>query len=171
MPSKRTVVELFDKNELQSIVAEYDLAVADKRAKDQLIDAVASSKKATLKAVLPAFSRDRLKALCRTLGLDPSGREKAALIERLTGKPSRVPLPFSKGRSEKKKTKVTNYNNSADFEKNLWDTANKLRGTVESSEYKHVVLSLIFLKFISDKFEERREQLINEGKASRCCVL
>ena len=37
------------------------------------------------------------------------------------------------------------------FEKALWDSANKLRGTVESSEYKHVVLSLIFLKFVSDK--------------------
>ena len=36
------------------------------------------------------------------------------------------------------------------FEKELWDTANRLRGTVESSEYKHAVLSLIFLKFASD---------------------
>ncbi len=46
----------------------------------------------------------------------------------------------------------------------LWDTANKLRGSVESSEYKHVVLSLIFLKFVSDKFEERRAELVAEGK-------
>jgi type I restriction enzyme M protein len=50
------------------------------------------------------------------------------------------------------------------FEKNLWDTANKLRGSVESSEYKHVVLSLIFLKFASDKFEERKAELLAEGK-------
>ena len=40
------------------------------------------------------------------------------------------------------------------------DVANKLRGTVESSEYKHVVLSLIFLKYVSDKFEERMQELI-----------
>ena len=46
----------------------------------------------------------------------------------------------------------------------LWDSANKLRGTVESSEYKHVVLGLIFLKFASDKFEERRREIIAEGK-------
>jgi len=39
------------------------------------------------------------------------------------------------------------------FEEALWDTANKLRGKVESSEYKHIVLSLIFLKFSSDRFE------------------
>ena len=50
------------------------------------------------------------------------------------------------------------------FEKELWDTANKLRGSVESSEYKHVVLSLIFLKFASDKFEERRQELIDEDQ-------
>jgi type I restriction enzyme M protein len=46
----------------------------------------------------------------------------------------------------------------------LWDTANKLRGTVESSEYKHVVLSLIFLKFASDKFAEREQELIDAGQ-------
>ena len=52
---------------------------------------------------------------------------------------------------------------SANFEQHLWDTANKLRGSVESSEYKHVVLSLIFLKFISDKFEAQRQSLQDQG--------
>jgi type I restriction enzyme M protein len=49
------------------------------------------------------------------------------------------------------------------FEQSLWDTADKLRGSVESSEYKHVVLSLIFLKFVSDKFELQRQKLIEQG--------
>lgn len=50
------------------------------------------------------------------------------------------------------------------MEETLWASANKLRGTVESSEYKHVVLGLIFLKFVSDKFEERKQELLDEGK-------
>lgn len=50
------------------------------------------------------------------------------------------------------------------IEETLWDSANKLRGTVEPSEYKHVVLGLIFLKFASDRFEERKRELIAEGK-------
>jgi type I restriction enzyme M protein len=50
------------------------------------------------------------------------------------------------------------------IEETLWNTATNLRGSVESSEYKHIVLGLIFLKFASDKFEERRQQLISEGK-------
>ena len=49
-------------------------------------------------------------------------------------------------------------------EETLWDAANKLRGTVEPSEYKHVVLSLIFLKFANDKFQMRQQELIAEGK-------
>ena len=50
------------------------------------------------------------------------------------------------------------------IEETLWDSANKLRGSVEPAEYKHVVLGLIFLKFASDKFEERRKELVAEGK-------
>ncbi len=54
--------------------------------------------------------------------------------------------------------------NGNSMEEALWNSAIKLRGTVESSEYKHVVLGLIFLKFASDKFEERRQEIITEGK-------
>lgn len=50
------------------------------------------------------------------------------------------------------------------IEVTLWDSANKLRGSVESAEYKHVVLGLIFLKFASDKFEEHRKTLIAKGQ-------
>lgn len=50
------------------------------------------------------------------------------------------------------------------IEVSLWESANKLRGSVEPSEYKHVVLALIFLKFVSDKFEEQRQKLIKDGK-------
>lgn len=53
---------------------------------------------------------------------------------------------------------------SKPIEVTLWDAANKLRGSVEPSEYKHVVLSLIFLKFSSDKFELHRAKLIADGK-------
>ncbi|MCU5101269.1 type I restriction-modification system subunit M [Bacillus cereus] len=60
--------------------------------------------------------------------------------------------------AKKKQTKQVS------MEESLWDAANKLRGSVEASEYKHVVLGLIFLKFASDKFEERRETLIFEHK-------
>lgn len=62
-----------------------------------------------------------------------------------------------------KENKKAPNKNVKGFEESLWDAANKLRGSVESSEYKHIVLSLIFLKFISDKFEKQREKLISDG--------
>ncbi|MCL4433657.1 MAG: type I restriction-modification system subunit M [Actinobacteria bacterium] len=45
------------------------------------------------------------------------------------------------------------------LEQRLWDTADALRGNQEPSEYKHVVLGLVFLKYISDRFEERRQAI------------
>lgn len=52
------------------------------------------------------------------------------------------------------------------IEEALWESANKLRGSVEPSEYKHVVLSLIFLKYAYDRFEELRNELIESGKGN-----
>ncbi len=52
-----------------------------------------------------------------------------------------------------------------DFETQLWAAADKLRGHMDSSEYKHVVLGLIFLKYISDSFEEVHTQLLKEKDA------
>lgn len=51
------------------------------------------------------------------------------------------------------------------FEATLWATADKLRGNLDAAEYKHVVLGLIFLKYISDAFEERHAQLAAEKGA------
>lgn len=49
------------------------------------------------------------------------------------------------------------------FEKKIWDAACVLRGNIDASEYKSVVLGLIFLKYISDRFEEKYQELLAEG--------
>lgn len=56
-------------------------------------------------------------------------------------------------------------NNTASigFEKQIWDAACVLRGNIDASEYKSVVLGLIFLKYISDRFDEKYQQLVEEG--------
>ncbi|AXC66600.1 TPA: type I restriction-modification system subunit M [Salmonella enterica subsp. enterica serovar Newport] len=57
---------------------------------------------------------------------------------------------------------ITNGNNTASigFEQQIWAAADILRGNIDAAEYKHVVLGLIFLKYISDKFEERYQALL-----------
>jgi len=51
------------------------------------------------------------------------------------------------------------------YEAQLWQMADTLRGTMDAAEYKHVVLGLIFLKYISDAFEERHAKLLAERAA------
>ena len=55
--------------------------------------------------------------------------------------------------------------NTADigFEKEIWDAACVLRGNMDASEYKSVILGLIFLKYISDSFESKYMELVEEG--------
>src|SRR2546429_1846209 len=52
-------------------------------------------------------------------------------------------------------------NNGANlgFEETLWQAADKMRGHMDAAEYKHVVLGLVFLKYISDAFEDRHQEL------------
>src|SRR5690554_2398878 len=51
------------------------------------------------------------------------------------------------------------------FEEKLWSMADKLRGSMDSSEYKHVALGLLFLKYVSDAFEEKYDALQEEAYA------
>ena len=55
--------------------------------------------------------------------------------------------------------------NTESFCQSLYKAANKLRKNIDAAEYKHVVLGLIFLKYISDSFEELHSKLVNgKGK-------
>ena len=59
-------------------------------------------------------------------------------------------------------------NNSATigFEKQIWEAADVLRGNMDASEYKQVVLGLIFLKYISDRFESKYSALKKDGEGA-----
>ena len=51
------------------------------------------------------------------------------------------------------------------FEEKLWAAADKMRGHMDAGEYKHVALGLIFLKYISDAFQERYDAIKKEPHA------
>lgn len=60
---------------------------------------------------------------------------------------------------KKKISKKSSNTVSIGFEEKLWLAADKLRGSIDAAEYKHVVLGMLFLKYISDAFQSRREEL------------
>lgn len=63
-------------------------------------------------------------------------------------------------------TKKKAYNKAdVGFEAELWSAADVLRGSMDASEYKHVILGLIFLKYISDSFEAKRAELLEDPYA------
>ncbi|MFH0889948.1 MAG: class I SAM-dependent DNA methyltransferase, partial [Candidatus Aenigmatarchaeota archaeon] len=57
---------------------------------------------------------------------------------------------------------MTNNGSNLGFEQKLWQAADKLRNNMDAAEYKHVVLGLIFLKYISDAFKELYDKLKND---------
>ena len=73
---------------------------------------------------------------------------------------------MARGRKKKAKTdpdaKPGSQGAVTGYEADLWRMADTLRGSMDAAEYKHVVLGLIFLKYISDAFEERREAVLAE---------
>jgi type I restriction enzyme M protein len=174
MPQKREVLQLFTRDELAAIVDRFELSASDRRSKEALVDAVASSKKATLTEVLPELSRDRLKELCRAFELDDGGREKSVLVERLTGSRAAESAPASKkngsstnGASSKAIEPVEvipGVKLTVDrLEGYLWSAADILRGSIDSSDYKNFIFGILFLKRLSDRFEEECEILVKEG--------
>lgn len=171
MPSKRSVLEQLSRIELLAIVDRFDIVIPDRRAKQGLVEAVASSKKATLASVLPDLPRDRLKELCRGLDLDDSGKEKAVLVERLTGdKEATAPSSArtngtsktngaSKAAPEPIELAAGDKLTTDRLERYLWSAADILRGSIDSSDYKGFIFGFLFLKRLSDRFDEEVDAL------------
>jgi type I restriction enzyme M protein len=87
------------------------------------------------------------------------GRGRSDTVSLVGAEPVEKPVakaPASNGR----KSKPAGGSVNLGFEAKLWVTADKLRNNMDAAEYKHVVLGLIFLKYISDSFEEQRAKLL-----------
>ena len=77
-----------------------------------------------------------------------------------TSLPTDLQERIRKGQKEATKNVIEkSHHHDLDFEKELWAAADKLRGNIDVSEYKNIVLGLLFLKYISDSFYKRREEL------------
>ncbi len=170
MKDKRTVLQALHRDELLAFADSLALPIDDRRSKTKLVETLASSKKASLSALLADLSRDRLKELCRALGLDDSGKEKALLVERLTGSSAKVAAPPTStalaGRSKTSQTAVELLEIAPGekltidrLERHLWSAADILRGSIDSSDYKGFIFGFLFLKRLSDRFDEEVEAL------------
>ena len=72
-------------------------------------------------------------------------------------KPIKKKTVVSAATTKKDKTTATG------LEDQLWLAADKLRGHMDAAVYKHTVLGLVFLKYVSDSFMDRHNELLNDG--------
>ena len=178
MPTKRAVLAELTPAELRDNLDRYGLAVDDRRVKAQLVDALAGSRKARLDEMLLRLSRNRLKELCRVFGLNDYGRKKVDLVARLVGPAASSGLespnvasgdddgiapPADSRPAAEAPEPPADVLSVAQLEQYLWSAADILRGSIDSSDYKTYIFGLLFLKRLSDRFEEEAEKLIAEG--------
>ena len=179
MPTKRAILAELTRAELWVNLDYYDLTVDDRRVRAQLENALGGSRKARIDEILNGLSRNRLKELCRGFGLDDSGPKKVNLTARLVGSSAVSPTSESRtatfrGSSGTAPPAVSrpaaqateppaDILNVAQLEQYLWSAADILRGSIDSSDYKTYIFGLLFLKRLSDRFEEETEKLIAEG--------
>ena len=160
MPAKRALLSAMTAQELRDSADLFELDGFDRRSRDNLIDAIGGSRKARINEILVSLPRDRLKELCREFDLSDAGRRKADIAARLVGPAKGKKTQGGKSASAAAKKHPEPSGATTGYEAELWAMADALRGNVDAAEYKHVVLGLIFLKYISDAFEEHRAKVL-----------
>lgn len=169
---RRTALEQLGRDRLITLTDHFSLEVGDKRVAENHVSAMLRARSVEFSELLGLLNRQELQAICDALGLDRGGREKEVLVQRILGlgEEGQGELPLAEPASEEAppekpkagRTKAPKNGGDLGFEATLWQSADKLRNNMDAAEYKHVVLGLIFLKYISDAFEERRAQLLAE---------
>jgi len=140
--------------------------IRDRRATTGLSQAALAEKIGVTQGIVSQWERD-------VVDPSPIALEK---LRALFGPPAAAPPPPAappvptperrRGRPSGGKTAKAASSANLGFEDKLWTAADKLRGHMDASEYKHVVLGLIFLKYISDTFEEHRASLLLDPEAN-----
>jgi type I restriction enzyme M protein len=140
--------------------------MADQEQLDDFLEALETAGSAAANALLrqalgwPQDQYEAVKAelVARKIVVRGRGRSDTVSLVGAESVPigaAKAAAPVGNGRKSKPAGGTANLG----FEAKLWLTADKLRNNMDAAEYKHVVLGLIFLKYISDSFEEQRAKL------------
>ena len=176
MKLKQAILQAMERETLRDTLVRLDLAEGvDKRSSNAMRACLNGARQATPADLLAHLRVADIRHICREQGVGTAGR-KQQLVERLLGGAADASAGAAKaaaaaagGKALPKKkrqnkararrapaAKPASANGATTgFETELWAAANALRGNMDAAEYKHVVLGIIFLKYVSDAFEER----------------
>lgn len=187
MHSPEDVLSLLTRADLVTLAERFDVSVPAQQRKNELVASLSGVR--ALHDGLMTLSRDRLKEVCRKLGLDERGREKAVIVDRLLPKrPTRPPAaprealepaeskaePRSKPRSSggssrqealpfERASAAPEQTSPSALETRLWAAANILRGSpVDRTDWRSYILPLLFFKRICDVWDEEHAAMLAE---------
>ena len=172
MKLKQAILEAMDRALLRDAIVRLGLAEGvDKRSPNAMRARLSRARHATPADLLAHLRVVDIRSICQAQGVGTAGR-KQQLVERLLrgaakphadaakGPAVRRQRPPKTAKAKRERPKSASGNGATTgFETELWAAANALRGNMDAAEYKHVVLGIIFLKYVSDAFEERHAQL------------
>jgi type I restriction enzyme M protein len=192
MPGKKEVLAQLPREMLLHFLDHYGLSVSDRRVKVDVADALANAPQADFGDMLAALSRDELKAACRALGLDDSGKEKAVLAARLqmTAETPRVAAPapttpapaaappasappprrivnlrgvaVSQTVAFARLTRFQSFSEIANF---LWSVADLLRGDYKQADYGKIILPLTVLRRLDCVLADTKAKVLAKHEA------
>lgn len=195
MPGKRHVLEALSRDELLDVVDHFEVPVPDRRKKAALVDALIASPRVDLRAFLLEWPRDDLKSLCRDLGLDDGGREKAAIVDRILSEPpgprpvihldadphnangiqrvhqnrrpgsSPPPEPSPPPAPPRKTSSMRTFSGFSDIANFLWSVADLLRGDYKQADYGKVILPMTVLRRLDCVLADSKAKVLAKHEA------
>lgn len=174
LEKRRLALLQLGRTRLNELTNRYALEVGDRRVTEHHAEALIHAASVDFAELLAGLKREELQSMCDALGVDRSGREKQALIQRIlaaSGPSPAAPRSAPARQSAAPAQTSLNLPSTAkltvdQLERHLWSAADILRGSIDSSDYKNYIFGLLFLKRLSDVFEEEAERLIDQGEPS-----
>lgn len=171
MKLKKAIIKTMARNDLKRVVDSLEITTVDRRDRGSMARSLGKRQNIDAAFLLGFLSEMQVKEVCELLGEDSTGRKntlKEMLLREHGEGVKRRPMaeqqsiPEKRGKGRKRSSgagKRETNGATLGFEATLWKAADKLRNNIDAAEYKHVVLGLIFLKYISDAFLEKHAQL------------
>ncbi len=179
---RRQILGHLPRKQLQHLADLYNLEVDDRRKRSLYIEALIAAD-IDFYILLGILGPEDLKQLTKALRVRPAGEDKQQLIDAVLASEApagsagvqpaadQLTLPEDaaartkakkKLRKAKRSVAAPERSNHAELLRQLWEAAVHLRGSIEPADYKRYVLPIIFLRFLSVRFEQRRIELADE---------
>ncbi len=147
--SRKNALAALPEARLRGLATELSLDTPTGAPKSELVEVLVTSQQSFMRA-LDLLSLGELKAICGALGLDGSGRGKARIVERIRRYAGGQGGPPAQSAGEPLTLQQ--------LENHLWESANILRGKIDSSDFKHYIFGLLFFKRLCDVWQEEYDE-------------